>query len=211
MSADEIEIVGRSSSHFSRTVRMFAIELGVPFRFTPVFDLTALDGRLYAENPVMKVPVMVTAEGPWFGSENIARELTRRSGRAGKVAFREHIRDRIAGNAEELTVQAMHTEVTLIMAQAAGDLASTPALMKARQGLAASLVWLDSHVDRALAALPPDRELSFFEVALFCLVTHLPFRSILPVDPYARLAQYVETFGQRRGAQQTPYHFDKAP
>lgn len=70
-----IELIARSSSHFSRVARIFALELGVPHRFTSILDLTSLDATKYSDNPVLKVPVLVTLEGPWFGSENIAREL----------------------------------------------------------------------------------------------------------------------------------------
>jgi len=37
------------------------------------------------------------------------------------------------------------------------------------------------------AALPPQRELSFLVVTLFCLVTHLEFREVLPTAPSSEL------------------------
>ena len=36
---EPVELVGRSSSHFTRTARIFALELGVPHTFRPVFDI----------------------------------------------------------------------------------------------------------------------------------------------------------------------------
>src|SRR6185437_10134792 len=39
-----------------------------------------------------------------------------------------------------------------------------------------ALGFLEANVDRVLAALPPERLLSFCEAALYALVTHLPFR-----------------------------------
>ena len=78
---DTVEIVGRSSSHFSRTARIFALELGVPHTFRPVFDILALEAENYADNPALKVPILVLPDGPMFGTENICRELARRSDR----------------------------------------------------------------------------------------------------------------------------------
>ena len=207
----EIELIARSSSHFSRVARIFALELDVPHRFSPLLDLTSMDAAKYSANPVLKVPVLVTPEGPWFGSENIARELVRRARLSRTVAFREHASTRVAANAEELTTQAMATEVTLILSKLAGDDPASLARIKARTGLAASLAWLDAHLDEALAGLPADRDFSFFEVALYCLITHLPFRSVMEVTEYERLARHVETFGERESAQRTPYSFDALP
>ena len=57
-------------------------------------------------------------------------------------------------------------------------ISATPAPPKVSRSLENSLRYLDEHVDALLAALPGARTLSFVEVALFCTVTHLPFRQI---------------------------------
>src|SRR5678815_1962623 len=116
----DLVVVGRSSSHFTRTARIFALELGVPHAFQPVFDLTALDAETYAGNPALKVPVLV------IGAENICRELVRRSGRGAEVVLRGAVADRRVANAEELVLHAMSTEVSLIVAQFAGDARLAP-------------------------------------------------------------------------------------
>jgi hypothetical protein len=71
-----------------------------------------------------------------------------------------------------------------------------------------TLRYLEDHVDRVLDALPPDRTLTFLEVSLFCLVTHLPFRQVLDVAGYERLNAFCDRFGRRESAGQTTYHFD---
>ena len=50
--------------------------------------------------------------------------------------------------------------------------------------------------------------MSFLEVALFCLVTHLEFRDILPTRPYRALGEFTERFARRPSAQQTGFRFD---
>ena len=153
-----IEIVGRSSSSFTRVVRIFAVALAVEHSFRPVMDLTSLDAAPYAGNPALKIPTLVTAEGPWFGSENICRELARRAGRRTEVVLRGDVDDRLVANFEELTVQAMTTEVAFVMAKMSGGNAVPPKLIRS---LESTLRWLDEHVDRALSLLPPQRIISF--------------------------------------------------
>lgn len=203
----DLVLVGRSSSHFTRTARVFALELGVPHAFQPVFDLTTLDVEAYAGNPALKVPVLVTEAGPLFGTENICRELVRRSGRGAEVVMRGAVADRIVANVEELTLHAMSAEVSLILARIGGDPRLAPA--KLERSLDGCLRYLDDHLAEALATLPALRLLSFLEVAVFCLVTHLPFREIRSVDGYPRLIEFCRQFGARAGTRATEYAFDQ--
>lgn len=202
----EPTLVARSSSHFSRTARMFALELGVPHTFRPVLDLTSLDRAAYADNPALKVPILVDDAGALFGTENICRELARRSGKAASVVLRGDVGDRVVVNAEELTLHVMSSEVTLIMAKMTG---SAPP-KKVAASIENSLDFLDEHVDAVLAALPAGRLVSFVEVTLFCLVTHLPWREVMDVSRWARLGDFGRRFGERESARSTEYRFDAA-
>lgn len=202
----EVVLVGRSSSHFTRVARIFAIELGVAHAFRPVFDITSLDAAVYAHNPALKVPILVDERGPLFGTENICRELVRRSGGASKVALRGDVADRVVANVEELALHVMSAEVSLITAKIAGNAALAPP--KVRRSIENSLRYIGENLDDALSALPADRALSFVEVALFCVVTHLPFREILDVTPFERLGDFCRRFGERDSARATEYRFD---
>lgn len=202
----DLELVGRSSSHFTRTARVFALELGVPHTFRPIFDMTSTDPATYAGNPALKMPVLVMADGPLFGTENICRELARRSSRRSSVVLRGDLQDRLVANAEELTLHAMSAEVSLILAKLANDERLAPP--KVRLGLQNSLRSLDQTLEPVLGALPADRALSFLEVALFCVVTHLSFREVMDVSGYGRLAAFAARFGERESARLTEYRFD---
>jgi glutathione S-transferase len=201
-----LTLVGRSSSHFTRIVRMFALELAVPHAFRPLLDLTSLDPAAYADNPALKVPILVDERGSLFGTENICRELVRRSGRTADVVLRGQVSDRIVANAEELILHAMSAEVSLIMAKLAGDARLAPP--KVSRSIECILGYLDENLDALLAALPGGRAFSFVEVALFCVVTHLPFREILEVASWARLGDFCRRFGERESARSTGYRFD---
>jgi hypothetical protein len=77
------------------------------------------------------------------------------------------------------------------------------------ESLRRSLAWLEAHVADVLRALPAARDVSYLEVTLFCLLTHLPFREVLPTTGYAELSAFAEQFAARASAQATPYHFDR--
>jgi glutathione S-transferase len=198
-----VTLVGRSSSHFTRVARMFAVELGVEHELRVVPDLMTLDPAPYADNPALKIPTLIDEEGALFGAENVCRALARRSGRSG-VVLRGDVGARIVANAEELVLHAMSAEVLLILAKAT----STPAGPKVGASLENCLTWLDARHEEMLAALPPERSLSFVEVALFCLVTHLPWRNVLAIDRWVRLTTFARTFGERASAKATEYRFD---
>ena len=207
--SDNLVLVGRSSSHFTRTARLFALELGVPHEFRPVFDMTTTDPSTYAGNPALKVPVLIDAQGPLYGTENICRALTRRSGLGQRVVLLGAVDARLVAYAEELVLLAMGTGVILIVMTTSGAHAAPPP--KLRASLENALAFLDTNLNGVLAVLPSDRLLSFFEAALFSLVTHLPFRKVMDPSGYARLMAFCATFADRASARATEYHFDQLP
>lgn len=198
-----VTLVGRSSSHFTRVTRFFAAELGVAYTFQVVKDLRALESASYLGNPALRLPSLIAPSGTWYGSLNICRELARLSPRPLRLVWPEQLHGPLLANLQELTLQAMSTEVELIMNDAPQSALAT----KRRESLAGTLRWLDEHVHAALAELP-ERDLSYLEVALFCLLTHLEFRQVLPTAPYERLRRFAASFGERGGARQTPFVFD---
>jgi hypothetical protein len=215
--ATAVTLIGRSSSVFTRVARIFAAEFAVAYAFRVVPDLLSREPADYGGNPALRLPVLETRQGSWFGALSICRQLRRLSTRPVAMAWPEDFDQPLLANAQELTLQAMATEVTLIMNQLAGSGESTHQ-RKLEQSLLGSLGWLDRHVTlarEALArdalpreALPGARWLSYFEVTLFCLVTHLEFRSVVPTAGYPQLLEFCRDFGERRSALDTPYRFD---
>jgi glutathione S-transferase len=195
-----LTIVGRRSSSYTRVARIFALELGVQHDFKPVFDLTTLDEKAYAGNPALKIPVLVDETGPLYGTENVCRELARRADR--KVVMRGDSADRLIANAEEMMLHVMSSEVSLIMAKITGA-AAPPKVVRSIENC---LCYLDENVEEVLRRMPEG--LSFFEVSLFCVVTHLPFRNVMDVSAWARLRDFCKRFGERDSARNTEYRFD---
>ncbi|MFZ5894900.1 MAG: glutathione S-transferase N-terminal domain-containing protein [Myxococcota bacterium] len=201
-----IVIVGRSSSHFTRVARIFAAELDVAYALRVVPDLTSLDASVYAGNPALKIPVLQAPSGTWYGALSICRELARLSERSVSIVWPEALSSALPANAQELVLHAMTSEVALIMS---GQAPAGAGAAKLRASLGNSLAWLDANCEAVLAALPP-RDLSYLEVTLYCLVTHLPFRQIHDVAQYTNLVRFRERFGVRESAQQTSFRFDAA-
>jgi glutathione S-transferase len=204
---DELVLQGRSSSHFTRVARIFALDLGVSHVFRPVLDIASRDMANYAGNPALKVPILIDESGPLYGTENICRELLRRSGKAN-VIMPGDPSGRLVANVEEVTLHLMSAEVSVITAKLAGSDAAVPPKVVA--GIQNSLCFLDEHVDALLSALPERRALSFVEVALFCVVTHLPWRLVAEVESWKRLGAFCQRFAERESARSTEYRFDAA-
>jgi glutathione S-transferase len=208
VSTTALTLVGRSSSTFTRVARIFAAELGVPYAFDIVRDLASLEARDYGGNPALKVPSLHTPEATWFGALNVCRELVRLAPRPKNVLWPEALVHPLLANLQELVLQAMSTEVALIMSSLAAQPTDTPHRTKMTQSLTNTLSWLDDNLHPALAALPGERHLSYLEVTLFCLVAHLDFRNVTSTAPYARLTAFRDEFGARSSCKETEYRFD---
>lgn len=204
-------LVGRSSSHFTRLVRLFAEELGVACEFSPVYDLASRDSADYGGNPALKLPVLVVPHGPVFGAENSCRTLATLAAQAPRIVWTEDLPDVRVRNAQELVWHAMGAQVQLVFGIQVAKLPTDSVYFdKAAIGLRNTLAWLDVHVEEIVRTLPP-RGLSLLEASLFCLIEHLAFRPSVPTDAYPRLLAFADAFGHRTSAQRTPYAFDVAP
>ncbi|MBJ6764481.1 glutathione S-transferase domain-containing protein [Myxococcaceae bacterium JPH2] len=201
-------LMGRSSSHFTRIVRIFAAETRTAHTLHVVRDLMSSDVNDYGGNPALRIPTLKTSHGTWFGALNICRELCRRASTPPRVVWPEDLSEPVLANAQELVLQAMSTEVSLVMAKAGGATEGGTHPAKQRQSLLNMMAWLEEHTPAALAALPPERDLSFLEVSLYCLVMHLEFRSVLSTAPYAALTAFCQRFGTRASITETTFRFD---
>lgn len=199
---------GRSSSHFTRIPRIFAAELGVDLEFHLIRDLMSTDADDYGGHPALKMPTLVTDAGIWFGSLPICRELARCSDLSLDIVWPEDLQRPVAANAQELVLTAMSTEVGLIMGKASGVAADNAHQAKLRASLLGAMEWLEINTGRAIDTLAPERDLSFLEVSLFCLVEHLEFREVLSLDAYPDLRAFARRFAERSSARATSFKFD---
>lgn len=206
-----MKLYGRSSSHFTRIARIFAAEAEVAVDFVLIRDLMSQDPDDYGGHPAMKLPTLQTEAGIWFGSLPICRELIACSELQLDVAWPEDLQRPVAANAQELVSTAMSSEVGLIMGKASGVAADNSHQAKMRASLHGAMEWLEINVWRAIGTLSPERDLSFLEVSLFCLIEHLEFREVLSLDPYPELRAFAQRFAQRSSAKATTFKFDFPP
>lgn len=207
-----IQIIGRSSSHFTRVTRIFALELGVEHELLPVFEITATDSGVFAGNPALKIPTLKRSGTLLFGAENICRALAELSPSRKRIVWPEQLTSDLSRNAHELLWHSMTAQVQLAIGTIVAKLpADNVFFVKIRAGFEGALRWLEVNLDSALAAMPAGRDLSLFETALFCLVEHLSFRNTISTEPYPKLKAYAGRFGERDSARRTTYRFDAPP
>jgi glutathione S-transferase len=207
-----IQIIGRSSSHFTRLPRIFAEELDIPYELRVVYDMTALGPEVYGNNPALKQPILKCDGRVLFGTQNICRALAEMSDSKMRIVWPEDLQDDLSRNAQELVWHCMSAQVQLVMGTIVGKLpADNVYFSKARAGMENSLKWLDAHLADALRALPDQRDLSTFEASLFCLVEHLAFRQTISAEPYSQLTSFARDFARRSSAQNTAYRMDPPP
>lgn len=205
----KVELVGRSSSHFTRVAAIFALELGVPYELRVVHDVLATDPGNFGGHPALKLPVLRVDGSLLVGTENICRRLHELSGGQAQVVWPEALKSDLSRNAQELVWHAMAAQVQLVIGTVVAKLPADHAFFsKIRLGFEGSLQWLDSHLEQVVALLPSGRLLSLFEVTLFCLLEHIPFRPTVSLEPYPALRAFSAKFSRRPAAQQTPFRFD---
>ena len=203
-----MQLYGRSSSHFTRIPRIFAAEAKVELDFVLIRDLMSVIPDDFGGHPALKMPTLRTEAGLWYGSLPICRELVTCSDADLVVVWPEDLARPVSANAQELVLTAMSTEVGLIMGKSSGVAADNPHQAKMRASLLGAMEWLELNAERAIATLAPDRDLSFLEVSLFCLVEHLEFRCMLAPDAYPVLRGFAQRFAGRSSAQATAYRYD---
>jgi hypothetical protein len=210
--AGPVQIIGRSSSHFTRVAQMFAHEVGVAVELVPIADMTEVDPAVYAGNPALKLPTLRRGGSLVFGAQNICRALAEMADPARRVVWPEEMRDDVSRNAQELVWHAMAAQVQLVFGTAIGKLpADNVYFAKARNGMEGALRWLNENLPAAAEALPWPRDVSMLELTSYCLLDHLRFRSTVPIEPYPALLGFVRSYAVRPSAQRTPYRFDVLP
>ncbi len=209
---DTVELIGRSSSLFTRVPLIFAHELGVPFQLVPVPDMTELEPATYGGNPALKLPSLRRAGSVVFGAENVCRALVDLAHSNERIVWPEMLSDDVSRNAHEMLRHAMAAQIQLVFGTLVAHLPGDNLyFVKGRAGFEGALSWLNEHLKVTLRALPSPRLVSLFEVMLFCLVEHLAFRGTLSVEPYPQLVRFTRDFAARPSAQHTAYRFDPAP
>jgi glutathione S-transferase len=216
MTAAGIEILGRSSSHYTRQVRLLAHELGVDYTLRPIHDLMSLDPATYGGNPALKLPAVRRGDAVAWGSLNACRMVAQAAeGGPGRVFWPEDVTRPLPMNAHEVLAHAMAAQVEVVFHEIVSRRPEDPTSRKRRVSLIGCLAWLDAEWDAIRAALPGDgiapQRIALFDLGLFALLEHLPFRNPIDLAGMPRLTAFADAFRERPSAQATPYRFDAPP
>lgn len=206
-----VEIIGRQSSHYTRVVRMLALELGIDASLAPIFDLMGTDPATYAGNPALKLPALRVGDDTVWGSLNACRLLARQvDGGEARVFWPEEARTPLLMNAHEVVAHAMAAQVEVVFHEIVSKRPPDATSRKRRESLLGCLAWLDAHLDAIRAQLPSER-IALLDLMLYCLLEHLPFRNPVDLSGLPALTAFVADFGARGSARATPYRFDAPP
>jgi glutathione S-transferase len=162
-------------SHFSRKVRIVLRELGLACDESYVPNLLSVDPAEFGGNPILRVPVL--RDGPhWvIESDQIVRHL---------LETYDHGSDRFAffsmstaqRNALSIVSAIMGAEVELILSKRSGLAEDAGGLYfrRYREVIGQGLAWLE----RDAAAIWPEVEFSYLDIALLCMWDHLRYNRL---------------------------------
>lgn len=188
-------LVGTPLSHFTRKIRIFALETGIDLevRWSP--GVLSPAGAAYGDNPLMRVPTLLDGDTTVIESDHIARYLVRRYDAADRLGV--HSERVLDLNRLAVTGGIMANGVTLILAKRAGTDVSGAYFEKLRGAIAQGLAWLDGNAR--------DGELDYRDIALVCMWQHLEHYALVPLDRYPRVAaRAAELAGRPSIARTTP-------
>jgi glutathione S-transferase len=202
-------LAGRSSSHFTRLARIFAIESGCDFEFELLEDLASTNAENYSGNPSLTIPALLVDREPVLGSVNICRRFAELSGQRERYSLPEDfIGSQLLQNAHELVMTGMSAQVTIVFSTLFANIAKENGLvMKSQQRLNGLLAWLNTNWQEILAQIPQEK-LSTIEAGLFCLLEHIDFRRTEGITIGDELRKFVTNFGAKQSAKDTPFKMD---
>lgn len=209
-----LRLIGRSSSHFSRVAALFAHELGLPFELEVVHDLTDRNEAAFGGHPGLKVPTLLFGECAIFGTENICNKLAELAHRSDdpRVVLAKDVTTDSLRNAQELVWQAMAAQVQLRLGIHMANLPAENIFFgKASSGMTGALAWIERRLDHLIEELPAPRDISLFEVTLFCLIEHIGFRPTISLETFSQLRAFAAAFSERESARRTVFRFDPSP
>ena len=157
-------------SHFSRKVRIVLKELDLACEESFVPDLLSSEPADFGGNPILRVPVLRDGATWVIESDQIVRYLLETYSKDDdRLSFRSM--DAAQRNALSIISAIMGAEVELVLSRRSGLVAEAAGLyfQRYREVIAHGLAWLESNA----AAIWPDAEFSYLDIALICMWEHL--------------------------------------
>lgn len=171
-------------SHFSRKVRILLDLYEAPYELINIGNVVSSDAELFANNPLMKVPILVDGKEWIIESDHIAKYVVQKFDSSDRYNVRTE-------NITDLNVRAvlngiMNEEVKVILARRSGLATEhTSFFDKALKAIHGGFQWLeDNHHVFHLNTV------TYKEIHLVCLWDHIAHYNLVPL-PFPRLQDVV--------------------
>ena len=145
----------------------------------------------YANNPLMRVPILVDGEQRIIESDHIVRYLVGRFDAADRLGVRNETPEAL--NRLAVLNGVMANEVVLILAKRGGleEIDKVVYFQKLTAAIDGALAWLDARTD------PDAAGFDYRDIVTVCMWQHLGYYALRPLDAYGRLAARVAKFAKR--------------
>jgi len=189
-----IQLVGTPLSHFTRKVRIVAAELAIPLDFQTLPATTGVmtgTPDAYANNPLMRVPILVDGEQRIIESDHIVRYLVGRFDASDRLGVRNDTPEAL--NRLAVLNGVMQNEVVLILAKRGGleNIEKVVYFQKLTAAIDGALAWLDARTEPEAAGF------DYRDIVTVCMWQHLGYYGLRPLEAYGRLAARVARFAKR--------------
>lgn len=179
-----IKLYGTELSHFARKVRLLIDHYSIPCEFVDIGNVAEAEQQKFAQNPLMKVPVLVDEDNWVLDSDHIASYLVDRFD--GSDRFQVATKDVFNLNARAVMNGIMAEEVKILLAKRTGiPVENFPFFDKATASIKNGLSWLESHASRF-----DGDALSYREMHLVCMWDHLSHYATVSLE-YTQIAKIV--------------------
>ena len=186
-------LYGSPTSPFVRRVRVYCLELGVPFEPINVLE-DAGQARLRQTTPLWKVPTVVYDGGEiQWDSSSILETLVARHGLG---AFRPTVDAVRESNIQHAITGVLDSAINVFYLKRDNiDTSSIPYMVKQDQRVDTALSWLASELHRD--SFSPKGGFGLLELTLFATLDWMHFRSVRPVRDNAAFAHFLDAHAGR--------------
>lgn len=176
-----IKLYATPLSHFSRKVRVLLDLYQIPYEMIDIGNVANNDSKQFAENPMMKVPILFFGDVSIIESDHIAMYLVNQFDSDDRYGV-------ITSNVFDLNARAMMNgimseEVKLILGQRTGiNIHDYVFFQKSLKAITNGLEWLESKSEKFNSA-----KLSYREIHFICMWDHLKHYRLVALDQYPKL------------------------
>lgn len=186
-------LFGSPTSPFVRRVRVYCLELGVPFEPINVLE-DAGQARLRQTTPLWKVPTVVYDGGEiQWDSSSILETLVARHGLGPFRPTTDAVRE---SNLHHAVTGALESAINVFYLKRDGiDTSSIPYMVKQDQRVDAALAWVAEELHGE--SLSPKGGFGLLELTLYATLDWMDFRKVRPVRDNAAFDRFLDAHAER--------------